>query len=229
MGHIKKGEILELGKEVIEVIKKSVATEIKDGALYLMKQKEISFIVKILFLLWSALGAIYVVAIVFIQHALGTVTKDLGLLIMFLGAGLFIGSLVYGRLGHKISHFKIIFSCFAFSGIVLSFFVIVLTVYPNFLVAAILAFIFGIIVSPIMAAANTLVHEASTSQMRGKVFSSLEIVMHFAFLIFMLISSKLADLAGEFWFLFYTGFIIAVTGTIGFIKYVVISPSIKND
>lgn len=219
IGHIKKEGIFELGKEVMEVIRKSVAAEIKDGAMYLIKQREISFIVKVLFLLWSALGAIYVVSIVFVQHALGTVTKDLGLLIMFLGVGLFFGSLVYGRLGHKISHMKIIFFCFTLSGIVLNFFVVVLTAYPNFLVAAILAFIFGMIVSPIMAAVNTLVHEASSSQMRGKVFSSLEIVMHFAFLLFMLISSKLADVIGEFRLLLSLGIIIIVIGIFGIIKY----------
>ncbi|HOX54797.1 MAG TPA: MFS transporter, partial [Candidatus Omnitrophota bacterium] len=219
MGHIKKNEIFELGKEVMEVIRKSVVAEIKDGVLYLVNQKEISFIVKILFLLWSALGAIYVVSIVFVQHALGTVTKDLGLLIMFLGLGLFVGSLVYGRLGHKISHLKIIFFCFTLSGIVLNSFVVVLTAYPVFIIAAILAFIFGLVVSPIMAAVNTLVHEASTSSMRGKVFSSLEIVMHFAFLLFMLISSKLADVVGESRFLLYLGIVIIVVGIIGIIKY----------
>ncbi|MBM3249005.1 MAG: MFS transporter [Candidatus Omnitrophica bacterium] len=229
VGHIKKEEILELGKEVIEVIKKSVIAEIKDGVAYLIKQKEISFIIKVLFLLWSALGSIYVVAVIFIQHALGTVTKDLGLLIMFLGVGLFIGSLVYGRLGHRVSHFKVIFSCLAFSGVVLSFFVVALTAYPNFIVAATIAFIFGMIVSPIMAAANTLVHEAASSQMRGKVFSSLEIVMHFAFLLFMLISSKLADLVGEFWFLIYTGLIITIVGLFGYIRYGVMEISVNND
>ena len=52
-----------------------------------------------------------------------------------------------------------------------------------------------------MTAVNTLIHEVSSEDMRGKVFSFLEIVMHFAFLTFMLISSKLADAIGAFWIL----------------------------
>jgi len=228
-GHIKKERILEVGKEVIEVIKKSVAAEIKEGFLYLVNHKDINFIVKVLFLLWSALGAIYVVAIVFIQNVLGTVTKDLGLLIMFVGIGLFAGSLVYGRFGQKSAHLKTIFSCFCFSGIVLTFFVILVSAYPNFLTAAVLVFIFGAIVAPIMAAANTLVHEVSKDEMRGKVFSSLEIVMHFGFLVFMLISAKLADFMSAFWFLVCLGIIVTIIGVVGFIKYGLKEQKIQYD
>ncbi|MFH1655088.1 MAG: MFS transporter [Candidatus Omnitrophota bacterium] len=219
MGHIKKERILEVGKEVIEVIKKSVAAEIKEGVVYLVNHKEIRFIINVLFLLWSALGAIYVVSIVFVQEVLGTATKDLGLLIMFVGMGLFVGSLVYGRFGLKIPRLKTIFSCFCFSGIVLTFFVIGVSLFPNFLIAAMLVFIFGAIVAPIMTAANTLIHEVSKDQMRGKVFSSIEIIMHFAFLVFMLISSKLADFVGRFWFLVSLGIIITLIGVVGFLKY----------
>jgi MFS family permease len=219
VGQIKKERIIEFGKDVIEVITKSVAAEIKEGIVYLINHRDIRFIINVLFLLWSALGAIYVVAIVFIQKALGTVTKDLGLLIMFVGIGLFVGSLIYGRFGHKDRHLKTIFSCFSLSGIVLTFFVLALNMYPNFFLSAVLVFTFGAIVAPIMTAANTLIHEVSRDEMRGKVFSSLEIVMHFAFLLFMLISSKLADFIGGFWFLIYLGIIITVVGIIGFLKF----------
>jgi hypothetical protein len=44
-----------------------------------------------------------------------------------------------------------------------------------------------------MIASNTIVHKASDNEMMGKVFSSLEIIMHLGFLLFMFISSALAE------------------------------------
>src|SRR3989338_8486961 len=93
--------LIKLGKEIAEVIKKSIFAEIKEGIKYLLEQKEMRAIIDILFLLWAAMGAVYVVMIVFVQESLGSVTLDLGFLIMFLGAGLFCGSLLYGRFGQS--------------------------------------------------------------------------------------------------------------------------------
>lgn len=217
--HMRKEDILTVGKEVFEVIKKSVMEEIREGAVYLFRLKEIRFIVNMLFILWSALGATYVIMIVFLQEALQTVTKELGLLAMFLGAGLFIGSLVYGRFGQKIRHFKTIFTSLIAGGIMLTLFVLLVHYVPRFLLAAGLAFIFGMIISPIMIASNTLVHEVSESAMRGKVFSYLEIVMHLAFLLFMLISSLLAEHYERVWILVGVGTILILVGVIGFLRF----------
>jgi len=215
---LKKGAIIEIGIEVLEVIRKSVVEEIKEGAVYLFKLKEIRFIVVTLFILWSALGATYVIMIVFVQEALNTVTKDLGLLAMFLGVGLFLGSLIYGRFGQKIKHFKVIFTSLIAGGIMLPCFALLLHYIGHFLMAAILSFLFGLIVSPIMIATNTLVHEVSESTMRGKVFSYLEVVMHLAFLLFMLISSLLAESIERVWILVGVGVILVLVGISGFLS-----------
>jgi DHA3 family macrolide efflux protein-like MFS transporter len=213
-----KERIIEVSREVLEVIKKSVVDEIKEGISYLFNQREIRFIVNTLFALWSALGAIYVIMIVFVQESLGTVTKDLGLLAMFLGVGLFIGSILYGRFCQKVSHFKTIFASLISGGIMLILFALLLHYAGQFLLAAALSFVFGLIISPIMIAANTMVHEVSDSAMRGKVFSSLEVVMHFAFLLFMLISSGLADHYQRVWILVGVGTILALIGIGGVIR-----------
>ena len=56
---------------------KSVWHEIIDGIRYIRSQKEIRFIFWMMTILLAAVGAIYVVIIVFIQQAFHSVTKDL--------------------------------------------------------------------------------------------------------------------------------------------------------
>ncbi len=209
----------KVSKEIVEVIKKSVLQEIKDGTLYFVNNKDIRFAAGVTFILWSALGAIYVVLIVFVQKTLHSATKDLGLLVMFLGIGLFLGSLIYGRFGQRLSHYKIIFASLFFSGIMLVVFALTIHYYPYFLVAAMLAFLLGLLVSPIMIASNTIIHNVSENEMRGKIFSSMEIVMHVGFLLFMFISGLLAERFSQTLILVVVGCVFSVLGIINFIYH----------
>jgi len=202
----------EVSKEIVEVIKKSVFQEIKDGILYFIHKKDIRFTAGIIFALWSALGAVYVVVIVFVQKELHSATKDLGLLVMFLGIGLFLGSLIYGKFGQRVSHYKIIFFCLVASGIMLVIFALGIYYYPNFIIAAFLAFCLGLIIAPIMIASNTIIHNVSDNEMLGKIFSSLEIVMHLGFLSFMFISSVLAEKFSHVLILVSVGCLLSVLG-----------------
>ncbi len=207
----------QVGEGIVKAIKSSVFTEMKDGILYFLKNKAIRATAAVIFFLWSALGAVYVVIIVFVQKTLHSATKDLGFLIMFLGIGLFLGSLLYGRFGNKISKYKIIFACLIASGIMIAVFTIGVTRVPNFIFAAVLATLLGACVSPIMIASNTIIHNASSNHMMGKIFSSLEIVMHLAFLIFMFISSILADKIHPGYILITVGISVILLGTAGII------------
>ena len=207
----------KVGQEIVEVIKKSVLQEIKDGVLYFVKEKDIRFTAWVTFILWSALGAIYVVLIVFVQKTLHSATKDLGLLIMFLGIGLFLGSLIYCRFGQRVSHYKIIFSSLVLSGIMLVVFALTIEHYPYFFLAAALSFLLGLLVSPIMIASNTIIHNVSDNEMRGKIFSSMEIIMHLGFLLFMFISSIIADRFSHTLILVVVGVLFSIMGVINFI------------
>jgi len=75
-----------------------------------------------------------------------------------------------------------------------------------------LAFILGNTISPIMIASNTIIHKASDNEMMGKVFSSLEIVMHLGFLLFMFISSLLAERFSHTSILITIGCIFSIVG-----------------
>jgi MFS family permease len=201
----------------VEVIKKSVAQEIKEGTLYFLQKKDIRFTAGVLFVLASALGVVSVVSIVFVQNTLHSATKDLGLLIMFLGAGLFFGSLVYGRFGNRLSHYKIIFASLILSGIMLTLFALGLYHYPHFALAGLLAFLLGFLSAPIMIASNTIIHKSSESKMQGKVFSSLEVVMHLGFLLFMYLSTILAERFSHVLLLVTIGCIFSLLGSINLI------------
>jgi len=207
----------EVSKEIVEVIRKSVFQEIKDGILYFIQKKDIRFTAGIIFALWSALGAVYVVVIVFVQKTLHSATKDLGLLVMFLGIGLFLGSLIYGKFGQRVSHYKIIFACLVASGIMSVIFALGIHYYPNFLLAAFLALSLGLIIAPIMIASNTIIHNVSDNEMLGKIFSSLEIVMHLGFLSFMFISSVLAEKFSHVLILVSVGGLLSVLGLVSLV------------
>ena len=214
---LKSMRIAKVSQEIVAVFRKSVIQEIKEGIVYFIKNKEIRFTAAMMFALWAALGSIYVVIIVFVQKTLHSATKDLGLLVMFLGIGLFIGSLIYGRFGQKLSHYKTIFSSLVFSGIMIVTFAVLITRFPHFNIAAALSFSLGLLVAPIMIAANTIVHKVSDNGMMGKIFSSLEIVMHLGFLLFMFISSILAEHFSHTLILIIVGVLISILGVLNLI------------
>lgn len=217
--NVKTSEILTIGKEMIGNIHKSVIDEIKDGVGYLAGHKEIRFIIAMLFLLFAAAGAIYVVIIVFIQETFGSITKDLGFLAVFLGLGLFTGSLIYGKWGEKVSRFRTIFLSLIGGGIMLILFSWLMQRSPSLSLGMLLAFFLGVVVGPIIIAANTIVHHVSDESMRGKVFSFLEIVMHLGFLLAMLFSSFLAVHVERFWILIGVGIIFSLIGVAGLLRY----------
>ncbi len=211
--------IKEVSREIVEVIRKSVFQEIKEGTLYFLKNKDIRFTAGVIFILWSALGAVYAVSIAFVQKTLHSATKDLGLLAMLLGLGLFLGSLIYGRFGQRLSHYKTIFVSLILSGVMLMAFAFGISHFPHFIVAAGLAVLLGLVIAPIMIASNTIIHNASSNDMMGKIFSSLEIVMHLGFIIFMFISSFLAERFSHSIILIIVGYIVIISGVINLIYH----------
>ncbi len=212
-----KQEIIVSAKEVVK-IKKTIWREIKDGFDYLKEHKEIRFIIDILFVLLAAAGAVYVVIIIFVQEAFHSVTKHIGILAVCMGVGLLLGAVGYGKFGKRFMWVKTIFFCLIFGGVMLITFALVIYNYPNIFVSMLLALLLGFIIGPIFIASNTIVHIVSDEQMRGKVFSALEIVIHFAFLSSMLVSSWLAGIIGRVWILIFVGIIIAFIGIIGFVR-----------
>ena len=97
-------------------------------------------------------------------------------------------------------------------------FVVFIVVYPGFYVAAIIITFFGLSIAPIMISSNTLVHELIPQELRGRAFSSLEAVMHLAFLIFMLVASISAEFVDTSYILIIVGILCVYAGIFGLRK-----------
>ena len=218
---VDRNELLSAGKEIIGNIRKSLWVEIKEGIVYFFSHKEIRFVNGMLFMLFAAAGAVYVVIIIFIQEAFQSVTKHLGFLAVSLGVGLFVGALLYGRFGQKVSRFLTIFVCLILGGLSMAGFAHLVHRFPQVWTASALAFLLGLIIGPIFIAANTIVHQVSKDEMRGRVFSSLEIVMHLGFLIAMFISAFLSDKlhVPNARILITVGYVFAFVGFVGLVKF----------
>ncbi|MBU2250719.1 MAG: hypothetical protein KKH25_00500, partial [Candidatus Omnitrophica bacterium] len=92
----------------------------------------------------------------------------------------------------------------------LIFFTVSIRVNPDSGYAIFLSFILGLIISPIFIGINALIHKESQADLLGRIFGSLEFIGHLGLLIFMFVSSLLADIMTPFT-------IIVSVGIIGFL------------
>ena len=209
-GTFKVDDILHMGKKVVSEVKRSFIWEFREGVKYIFTSSETKYAFKMFLFLFSYIGGLYVVFIRFIQEVLSSVTTDLGFVTVALGSGIFLGSLIYGRIAHRFPIKKVISLTLLFASLYLVFFVVSLRAYPHTLYAIFLAFNFGLITSPVFVGVTTLIHKESDEKVLGRIFSGLEFTSHLGFLVAMFICSALADIFSPFT-------IIVSLGTIGFL------------
>ncbi len=212
---INKAGILKAGKEIIGPIRRSVWSELGEGLRYLARNRELRLIIGMISAILAAAGAVYVVIIVFVQESFGSVTRDLGVLAVCLGVGLFSGAVLYGRWGKRLVWYKTMFWSMFTGGALLTAFALMVHFEARLTAAMVLALALGIVTGPMFITANTIIHVVSDEHMRGKVFSALEIVIHLAFLAAMLVSSWLAEFTPKVWILTGVGMTCSVIGVMG--------------
>ena len=208
-------DIITTTEAIGNSLRRSIASDIREGLKTIWKHGDMRFIVSIFFILMAGLGAISCVIIVFVQNAFGTSTRDLGFLGMFLVTGLFLGTMFYGKFGQKVPRRKVVFCSFIASGILVTAFVLAVEKYPNLLTAGFIAALIGAAASPIMVSANTLTHESIPEELRGRVFSSLEVVIHLGFIIAMFLAAYAAKYIGRSWVIIIAGAFFYLCGAIG--------------
>jgi MFS family permease len=213
-----KAQIVAKSREFIRM-EKTVWVEIKEGFQYVIRHSEIRLVINMLFVLLAAAGAIYVVIIVFIQESFQSVTKDLGMLAIALGVGLFLGAILYGKWGQRLAWYRTIFFCLVSGGIMVTTFAVLVRHYPNLAMAAVLSSVLGLVIGPVFITGNTVIQLVCEESMRGKVFSALEIVIHFAFLVSMLVSSWLAEYLSQFVILLGVGGVFTLVGIWGLLHF----------
>ncbi len=204
-------DIFDIGKNMVASVKKSFLHELKEGIGYIFRSHETKYAFKIFFFLYSYIGALYIVFIRFIQSTLSSVTKDVGFAAVGLGAGIFLGSMAYGRIAHKFSVKKVINWAVLLSSLFIIFFVVSLTRYPFTLYAVLLSFVLGMLISPAFIGVNALIHRESDENLLGRIFSGLEFTSHFGALVAMFCATLLAD------YVFNPFTIIIAVGIIGFL------------
>lgn len=215
--HKYKDDLIVTKETLGQSIRRSVFKEVVEGIRYLISSRELLLVTAMSFLLMSGAGAVSVVIVVFIQESLKSVTRDLGLLGMSLGAGLFLGSVLYGRFGGTLSKFKVIFSGFTMGGILVVLFSLLIKSSGSLALALVLAAVLGLVASPIVVSSNTMLHEIMPNKIRGRIFSSLEVIIHIAFLVFMLLTSFLAEFISKASILVFSGIFFAVCGVGGLV------------
>jgi len=209
-------EELHMTREIIEKsIRRNVWTEIVEGFGHMVKQDKMKMVTSTFFLLMAGAGAVFCIIIVFIQESFGSVTEDLGIFGVFLGAGLFLGTIVYAKYGQNFSKTRAMFGGFILCGIGICLFAIYSENSPLLLVGGALIMFVGAAAAPILTCANTLIHVLVPDEVRGRIFSSMEAVVHLAFLAFMFLTAALSKIISNFTILIVCGLIFACVGVAG--------------
>lgn len=216
--HRVKEELVTTAHAIESSIRTSVLTEIREGVKLITKYSNLRFITSVFFILLAGLGAISCVAIVFIQNAFGTSTRHIGFFGTYLVCGLFIGTVLYGKFGQSLEKKRAISLSFALTGICVILFALLVGRYPNVYLAGLLAGLVGLAVSPMMASLNTLTHETIPDDARGRIFSSLEAVIHLAFMVFMFVAAYAAKFIDRFWIIASVGAVFSICGIAGIIS-----------
>jgi len=212
-----RGDIIATKKALGNSLKISIFAEVKEGWRYIVKHERMHFVTWVFFLFLAGIGAISCVIIVFIQQAFGNATRDLGFLGMCMVVGLFLGTLLYGRFAQKIRKEKAIFASFIMTGLAIMLFAAVVKDYPNFLLSTLLSAFIGFAASPIMCSATTMTHEFIPENARGRIFSSIEAVIHLSFMVFMFIAAYAAKFIDRSWIITAVGTVYFLAGIIGII------------
>ena len=85
-------------------------------------------------------------------------------------------------------------------------------VLPCVFVAGVISGLLGVAVSPVVVSAKTLTHETIPEEARGRIFSSLEAVIHLAFLVFMFVAAYAAKIVDRFWIIVAVGLVYFICG-----------------
>ncbi|MFH1395465.1 MAG: MFS transporter, partial [Candidatus Omnitrophota bacterium] len=203
-------------KEIIEKsIRRNVWNEIGEGFKYMFKKDTMKVVTSALFLLMAGTGSIFCIIIVFIQQAFGSITDVLGSFGVFLGVGLFGGTILFGKYGQKLSQISTIFVCFTLSGALISLFAFYAGQKPIFVIGAGLIMMVGMAAAPIFTCTNTLIHVLIPDNVRGRIFSSIEALMHLAFLVCMFITAYISKYINNGTILLISGIIFAAAGIVG--------------
>jgi len=178
-----------------------ILQDIREGILELWRHRETRRVSGLMGFLMAGSGASIVVATVLVQQSLGSVTKDLGFLSLWMGVGMLAGSAAHTRWGVKMPKRSALGLAFLGCGLALWFFVAAVMGLRSIAAASFSAAFLGFWFSPVGIIVNTLVHEAHPERLHGRIFSSLGIVINLSWIGSMLAAGWLVERGGRGLFL----------------------------
>ncbi len=188
--------------------------EIAEGLREIWRHHATRWMVGLLGFLMAGAGASIVVGTVLVQRMLGSVTKDLGIFSLWLGVGMLVGSLGYGRWGAARPHQGILGISFLGCGVSLWLFVGAVVLLRSGVVASMAAGLLGVWLAPIGISANTLVHKGHPEHLHGRIFSSLGVAVNLSLILSMWISGWLTEKGGHALFMGVLGSLFAAAGLV---------------
>lgn len=179
--------------------------EIAEGIQALWKNRRTRHVAGLLAFLMGGAGASVVVGTVLVQKSLGTITKDLGFLSLWIGIGMLVGTLLYGKWGTAWPRRTILGAAFLGCGFSLWAFIAAVAGLRSGAAASAATMFLGVFLAPVGIVTNTLVHEGHPERLHGRIFSSLGVVVNLALVVSMLTAGWLVERGGR-------GVLLAVVG-----------------
>ncbi|MEO0052796.1 MAG: MFS transporter [candidate division WOR-3 bacterium] len=170
----------------------------------------------ILMVLLGAAVVVLYVPVIQSSRELGGVglgTKGVGYVAAIGSVGLLLSSLGFGAFGHRVKKHKVMLFCFLVMGLVAAG----LAVSKTFAPVAPLVFIAGLALSPVYIGMDTLLHESVGEEVRGRIFSTRDWLLHMLFALSALIIGQLTNFFSSRRLLFGFGILVVVGSIAGFI------------
>jgi len=139
-------------------------------------------------------------------------TRGVGLIAGVGSVGLIISSVGYGIIGHRVPKHLVILAAFLTASACAA----VLSQTDSLWLILPGAFFAGLSLSPIYIGMDTLVHEAVPNEIRGRVFSNREWVMHLGFALNALVLGQLTRVVPKRTLLLAVGIVVGTASIIGF-------------
>lgn len=168
---------------------KKVWEDLTEGFNFIKEEREIRFLATTLLILMGAGGLAYVLVTVLVTKGLDMGTVGLGIAAGALGIGMISGSLLYGHFGGGLPRNLVILA----STLVAGACTLLLGGSTSIGWLSVGIALIGFVAAIIMIAAHTLTQELTPDRLRGRVFSGLEIIINFSFLVFVWVAGILGS------------------------------------
>jgi MFS family permease len=189
----------------------------KQAYLVIRRMPPVLFVYASILLMVILGAAVLVLFVPVIQESrtvlgLGLGTKGVGFVGAIGSIGLVVSSMAYGIIGHRIQKRNVILGGFAILGLI----AVLIAAFKTFAPVIPLAFMAGLVLSPILIAQDTLIHETAPEETRGRIFSTREWILHLSFAISAFLIGQLTIFSSKRRLLFGVGAFIVLLSIIGF-------------